>query len=216
MEAGDANAEQNAVAGPEQPGMDVDNAASLDYWTQVYRDFVDFIPTLVTGLIVLAAFWLVALALRYLTQRFAATKMMDRDIVRFLGKLVYFGVIAFGIITALGTLGIDVRALVAGLGLTGFAVGFALKDVISNVLAGIMVLMYQTVSRGDHIKVSGFEGRVAKVTMRYTELDEIEGSNRIYLPNSMLFTNALVVIGRGAEGKVAHPDQQHVESDQAE
>ena len=44
----------------------------------------------------------------------------------------------------LGILGVDIAALVAGLGLTGFALGFTLKDALSNLLAGILILFYQT------------------------------------------------------------------------
>ena len=48
-----------------------------------------------------------------------------------------------GVITALGTIGVDVTGLVAGFGLTGFAVGFAMKDALANLLAGVMILLYR-------------------------------------------------------------------------
>ena len=48
-------------------------------------------------------------------------------------------VMIFGFVTALGSVGVDVSALVAGLGLTGFALGFALKDTISNLLSGVLI-----------------------------------------------------------------------------
>ena len=51
-----------------------------------------------------------------------------------------------------GTVGVDVSALVAGLGLAGFAIGFALRDAVSNTLAGVLVLMYQPFRVGDDIK----------------------------------------------------------------
>ena len=50
--------------------------------------------------------------------------------------------IVFGLVTALGTAGVNVSALVAGLGLTGFALGFAFRDVLSNLLAGVLILLY--------------------------------------------------------------------------
>ena len=60
-----------------------------------------------------------------------------------------------GAIRTPGTVGVDVSALVAGLGLAGFAIGFALRDAVSNTLAGVLVLMYQPFRVGDDIKTGG-------------------------------------------------------------
>lgn len=100
--------------------------------------------------------------------------------------------IIFGFVTALGTLGINVSALVAGLGLTGFALGFALKDTISNLLSGILILLYQPFKIGNTIKISGYEGDVVSIDLRYTELNS-EG-NKILIPNSKLFTDPITVL----------------------
>ncbi len=98
----------------------------------------------------------------------------------------------FGFITALGTLGINVSALVAGLGLTGFALGFALKDTISNLLSGVLILLYRPFEKGNRIKISGYEGIVVSIDLRYTEL-ESEG-NKVLIPNSKLFTDSVTVL----------------------
>lgn len=100
--------------------------------------------------------------------------------------------IIFGFVTALGTLGINISALVAGLGLTGFALGFALKDTISNLLSGVLILLYRPFSIGNTIKIAGFEGEVISIDLRYTELNS-EG-NKILIPNSKLFTDPISVI----------------------
>ena len=68
-------------------------------------------------------------------------------------------------------MGINVSALVAGLGLTGFALGFALKDTISNLLSGVLILLYRPFKIGNTIKVSGYEGDVVSIDLRYTELN---------------------------------------------
>jgi small-conductance mechanosensitive channel len=96
-----------------------------------------------------------------------------------------------GLVTALGTIGINVAALVAGLGLTGFALGFALKDIISNSLAGILLIIYKPIQHGDHISVAAFRGNVVEINLRYTVL---QGDNAtIFVPNSTLFTNGITV-----------------------
>ena len=98
----------------------------------------------------------------------------------------------FGFVTALGTLGIDVSALVAGLGLMGFALGFALKDIISNLLSGVLILLYRPFEKGNRIKISSYEGIVVSIDLRYTELD-CEGK-KVLIPNSKLFADPITVL----------------------
>jgi small conductance mechanosensitive channel len=95
------------------------------------------------------------------------------------------------VIVGFGTMGVDVTALVAGLGLTGFALGFALRDAVSNLLAGVLIILYQPFRSGDRIEVAGSAGRVVGINLRYTILDA--GDRRILVPNSNLFSNSVVV-----------------------
>lgn len=99
----------------------------------------------------------------------------------------YVTVLIFGAITALGTMGINVAALVAGLGLTGFAVGFALKDVLSSVFSGFLILFYEPFQINDRIKISNTVGKVIDINLRYTVLQE--ENKRIMIPNSTVLTN---------------------------
>ena len=69
--------------------------------------------------------------------------------------------------------------------------GFAFRDVLSNVLAGVLILMYRPFRRGDKISVTGLEGTVTGIDLRYTVLEN-EGKT-ILIPNSSLFTNPIVV-----------------------
>ena len=80
----------------------------------------------------------------------------------------------------------------AGLGLTGFALGFALKDTISNLLAGVLILLYRPFVIGDRLIASGYEGTVVSIDLRYTQLEG--DGNRILIPNSKLFTDPITVL----------------------
>ena len=79
----------------------------------------------------------------------------------------------------------------AGFGLVGLAIGLALKEIISNVFAGIMVIIYKPFKENDHIAVTTFEGRVSEINLRFTMLES--GDKRIYVPNAMVISNAVVV-----------------------
>ena len=97
-----------------------------------------------------------------------------------------------GIVLALSKLGFDVAALVAGLGLTGFALGFALKDAISNLVAGVMIVLYKPVKLGNQIEVSNSKGIVVDLNLRYIT---IKGEGAIHLiPNSLILSNKVSII----------------------
>jgi small-conductance mechanosensitive channel len=108
-----------------------------------------------------------------------------------MGRVARTTLLIVGAISGVATMGVDVTALVAGLGLTGFALVFALKDVVSNVVAGVLILIYRPVVAGEHVKVKTFEGLILSTDLRYTVLQA--GEQVIYVPNSIMFTDAITV-----------------------
>ncbi len=152
---------------------------------------VRWLPQLVVGILVFMAFWITAEGVSKIIQQVREKSRIDQHVLSLLAKTTKLVIIIFGVITALGTLGINVSALVAGLGLTGFALGFALKDTISNLLAGVLILIYHPFNINDRIKVASYEGKVISIDLRYTEL---EGEESIVLiPNSKLFTEPIII-----------------------
>lgn len=144
-----------------------------------------------TAISVFFVFWVISRIVSAFIGRFIPDEGENADLAGLLARATKIAIQAFGAVTALGTAGIDVSALVAGLGLTGFALGFAFRDVLSNVLAGALILMYRPFRRGDLITVAGLEGRVKEIDLRYTVLAG-EGKD-ILIPNANLFTNPIVV-----------------------
>ena len=151
------------------------------------------LPSVAAGVGVILAFLLAAFIARAVLRR-VARRMgpAHREVVELGATVLFWLILGFGLITGFGTMGVDVGALVAGLGLTGFALGFALRDAVSNVVAGVMVLFYRPFLPGDRIEVAGMAGRVITTNLRYTILQG-EGK-RFLIPNQTLFNNALTVI----------------------
>ena len=143
-------------------------------------------------IVIFLVFLILAKVMKRIITKGTERLQLDRNLILLLARTSSITLIIFGFITALGTLGINVSALVAGLGLTGFALGFALKDTISNLISGVLILLYKPFKIGDRIKISGYEGIVVSIDLRYTELDA-EG-NKILIPNSKLFTNPIEVL----------------------
>ncbi len=156
------------------------------------REVSLWLPKLLAALVII--FFSVALAkiLKKAVIRSSSAFNLDKNITILLVRIVFILLVLMGAITALGTLGVDVSALVAGLGLTGFALGFALKDMVSNFLSGILILLYKPFEIGNHIKVAGYEGKVTSVDFRYTQLSS--DSKKILIPNSKLFTDPVTVM----------------------
>jgi small-conductance mechanosensitive channel len=166
-----------------------------DAWDALRRNVVLYLPRLLSAVLVLIAFAVACWVLVRVIRRVAAHGDADPGVIEFVVRIVRIAVWTFAVITALGTLGVNVAALVGGLGLTGFALGFALKDIISNLLSGVLLLIYRPFRRGERIKVSGWEGVVADIDLRYTTLDTTGG--RVLIPNANLFTTPVELIDQG-------------------
>ena len=143
------------------------------------------------GVAILIGFWILGRIAGYLVCRVRHRMPHNTGLLELLGRTTRIAILVLGVATALGTMGVNVSALVAGLGLTGFALGFAFRDVLSNLLAGILLLLFRPFDVGDEISVTGLDGKVIHIDLRYTILRQ-EGK-KVLIPNSSLFTNPIVV-----------------------
>ncbi|HEX5222217.1 MAG TPA: mechanosensitive ion channel domain-containing protein [Verrucomicrobiae bacterium] len=144
------------------------------------------------SVVIFLAFLLLSTVLKKIICRLGRSADPDKEaVLNLLGGITRTSLLIFGAITAMGTLGINVSALVAGLGLTGFALGFAFRDALANILAGIMILLYHPFRLGDRVMITGLEGSVVGIDLRYTTLQN--EAKTFLIPNSVLLTNAIVV-----------------------
>jgi len=166
------------------PGMLI---AQLSLWS----------PRIGGAILILVIFYIIGKILLRLLDRNLFIVKLDVHLMMLIRRALRITLMIVALITAFGTLGIDVSALVAGLGLTGFALGFALKDTISNLLSGVLILLYRPFEIDSQIEVSGHQGKVTSIDLRYTEL-ESEGQ-RVLIPNSKLFTDPIKVLKESLE-----------------
>lgn len=169
---------------------------------ELRREFVAqalaWAPTIGVALGLLVFFAVLARLARFAVLRLVHRRRGQVPLAEFLASVAHVSLTALGIITALGTLGVNIMGIVAGLGLTGFALGFALKDSIANLLAGVMILLYRPFEPGDKIEIAGLSGRVVHVDLRYTELDNER--ERVLVPNSKMLTDPIRVAKPPAQG----------------
>lgn len=160
-------------------------------FAELHNSLLRAVPGMFRGVLVFLVFWLVAAVGRRIIALAAPRVRADTGVVLLLSRVYYYSILIFGIITALGAAGLNVSALVTGLGLTGFALGFALKDVLSNLLSGIMLLLYRPFNIGDQIRMGEYEGTIETIRMRDTLVRAHDG-RLIVIPNTKLITEVVV------------------------
>lgn len=95
-------------------------------------------------------------------------------------------IIVLGVLIALSQVGISLGPLLAGLGVVGFVVGFALQDSLSNFAAGMMILMYRPFDVGDLIEAGGVSGKVSHMSLVNTTILTLDNQT-IVVPNNKIW-----------------------------
>ena len=158
---------------------------------EAWAQAVVWVPAIAVALGLLILFFVLARVAHFGVVRIVSRTRAHGPLGHLLASIARIALLILGLVTALGTLGVNITGIVAGLGLTGFALGFALKDSIANLLAGVLILLYRPFDIGDRVDVGGLAGHVVKIDLRYTELDN--PSERVLVPNSKLLTDPIRV-----------------------
>lgn len=148
------------------------------------------VPALGGAIIVLLLTWWLSRFIKGMTRRFMARTSTTGHVDVIVSRSAQAVVALVGIVVSLAVAGVNVVALVTSLGIVGVTVGFALKDVLANYVAGIVLLAQRPFRVGDSITVDEVEGTVVDVDSRATVLRAADGT-RVYVPNSTVF-NAVV------------------------
>jgi small conductance mechanosensitive channel len=98
--------------------------------------------------------------------------------------------LAFGILIALSQLGFSLGPILAGLGIAGFVVGFALQDSLSNFASGVMILFNRPYDVGDVVELGGVLGEVKEMSLVNTTVHTFD-NQRVILPNTMIWSNII-------------------------
>ena len=156
------------------------------------------LPNIIVALLLLLLFYLVGALARHLVRRQLSRRQRD-NLGDVLGSLVKWTFVLVGFLLASTIVMPTLKPgdLIAGLGVSSVAIGFAFKDILQNWLAGLLILLRQPFEVGDQIKVSQYEGTVERIETRATLIQTYDGQ-RAVVPNSDIYTNAVLV-------KTAHP-----------
>lgn len=160
----------------------------------IARATVEMIPQLVVALVVLLVTWLLTRMARYILQRTLQRTHLRSSLKELFTLLLSIGIWVFGIMIAAVIVfpGLTPASILAGLGIGSVAIGFAFKDVFENFLAGIIILFRREMRIGDMIECEDIEGKVAKIAIRESHIEQTDGQ-LVIVPNSMLFKNPVTI-----------------------
>ncbi len=116
---------------------------------------------------------------------------LDNTLFRFLGSLVKYIILAFVAIAILNRFGVQTASIVALLGAAGLAVGLALQGTLSNLSAGVMLLVFRPYKVGDFINAAECFGKVEEIDLFTTILQTFD-SQQIIVPNSQIWGSKII------------------------
>ncbi len=135
--------------------------------------------------------WVLAIWIsRFIRDRGEQSKHIDATLARFSANIVKWGILILGLLTALGTVGVQTASFAAILAAAGFAVGLALQGSLSNFAAGVMLLVLRPFKVSDVVKVNGEVGIVDQIDLFTTTMDTFD-NRRLIMPNSTIFGNTI-------------------------
>jgi small-conductance mechanosensitive channel len=158
-----------------------------------YAGLIALIPALIAALVLMILVWIVGRVVRRAVVRLAARRGRP-DLGQLLGSLTFGAIMVMALLSASAIVFPSVHPgdIVAALGIGSVAFGFAFKDILQNLLAGLLLLIRRPYRRGDQIVVKGFEGTVEHIESRATLIKTYDG-RRVIIPNGDVYTSPVIV-----------------------
>ena len=160
-------------------------------WETMVLSLLAFLPKLIVALITFVLGLIAAGPAARWTKVHAAKKIDNEDIVQLLCRLTRIAVIVITSIVALEQVNFNVTGFLAGLGVAGLTIGFALQDITKNFVAGVLLLIRQPFRVGNAVSIAGHAGTVQQINTRDTVLRTWDGEV-VILPNIEVFTKPII------------------------
>ena len=161
------------------------------------REFIpkdSIIEQLLLVVLLIAIIWLFNKSFRMFLKR-AEKHGLDRAAVPLISDLVKYTTYAVGLLLGLNILGVNTNGLLAMLGAASLAVGLALKDTLSNVASGLLLLFLRPFVAGDYIECGSIKGKICAIGLFNTTLETFEGI-AVSAPNRSLWGAPIVNYAR--------------------
>jgi small conductance mechanosensitive channel len=150
-----------------------------------------WLPRLASAIVLWLLFWGLARLIRWGVQGVSNRLRLEANLQQLLRAAAYYSAWAIGVIAILSTLGMESGSIATALGISGFVLGFAFKDILSHFFAGMMLLTGRQFRIGDQIVAKDFEGTVERIELRALHLRTYD-NRLVIIPNGEVFTSAVI------------------------
>ena len=169
---------------------------------QLLVDFLTLLPSLIAALVVFAVGLYIASIVRRLVRRGLERRTQNSQPITLLSQLSYWLVVILVTAISLQMVGFNLTAFLAGLGIAGITIGFALQDVSKNFIAGVLMLIQQPFDIGEFIMVDDYAGTVEAIDLRVTQIRTADGK-LVLIPNGEVMVSAITNFSEAGKRRVA-------------
>lgn len=160
-------------------------ADSMSYVDKLINFFIDRGPSLIVAVLIYIVGLYIARFIRDVAMRMMRRANYDHTVVSFVSQIIYYGVLAIVLLTALNSAGFPTTSLLAAFGALGLAIGLSLQSNLSNFASGLLILIFKPFKAGDVITVGSVTGTVRSIQFMNTTIVTKE-MRTVFIPNSML------------------------------
>jgi small conductance mechanosensitive channel len=166
--------------------------SSIDSVTVLLEQAVPAMVNILAGIgTLIIGFWLSGRAAKFIRVQTGKISRVDPTLSPILASIARYAGLILTFVVALGQFGIQTTSILAVLGAAGLAIGLALQGTLSNVAAGIMLLLLRPFGVGDWIEANGISGTVREIGLFATQIDTFENVY-ISVPNSSIWSSIII------------------------
>ena len=166
--------------------------SSIDSLTVLLEQAVPAMVNILAGIgTLIIGFWLSGRAAKFIRVQTGKISRVDPTLSPILASIARYAGLILTFVVALGQFGIQTTSIIAVLGAAGLAIGLALQGTLSNVAAGIMLLLLRPFGVGDWIEANGISGTVLEIGLFATQIDTFENVY-ISVPNSSIWSSIII------------------------
>lgn len=117
--------------------------------------------------------------------------LKDEMLSNFLSKIAFVGIMILVVVATLGTMGVQTTSIIAALGAAGLAIALALKDSLSNLASGIMLVVFRPFTKDDKVEIGGVVGVIEDISLFHTYMRMADGK-LVIMPNTSVATTQVI------------------------
>ena len=145
---------------------------------------------LVAALIFSFALWFSGFIARRIRNISEKRPHIDDTLFGFLGNIARWAILLIGFTLVLNNLGVQTTSIIAAMGAAGLAIGLALQGTLTNLAAGVMIVVFRPFNKGNFVEVAGKMGTVKDISLFTTELASLDNVQHV-VPNSSIWGNVI-------------------------